>query len=93
MLGDLERKYPIGRDAIATREELRALGHEPMSPMQAIRAHCLDCCAGSANEVKLCAARCCPSWPFRLGRNPWREVSEAQREQGRKLAARRARNF
>ena len=26
-----------------TLDELRALGHQPMTPMQAIRAHCIDC--------------------------------------------------
>jgi hypothetical protein len=32
----------------------------------------------------------CPSWPFRTGKNPWREVSEGRREAGRRLAAQRA---
>jgi hypothetical protein len=40
-----------------TLDELRALGHQPMTPMQAIRAHCIDCAGGSASEVAKCAAR------------------------------------
>jgi hypothetical protein len=63
--------------------DLQALGHQPMSAQAALRAHCLDCCAGSAHEVSLCAATRCPSWPFRLGSSPWkapRQLSEAQRE-------------
>jgi hypothetical protein len=75
-----------------TLDELRALGHLPMTPMQAIRAHCIDCAGGSASEVAKCAARKCPSWPFRFGHNPWRPPpSEARlaamQERGRRLAA------
>jgi hypothetical protein len=84
--------YFIGRDPRGMSQgELQAMGHEPMSPMQAIRAKCLDCCAGSADEARKCVAMTCPSWPFRTGKNPWREVSEARREHGRRLAAQRAR--
>jgi hypothetical protein len=43
-----------------------------------------------ADEVRKCIVMTCPSWPFRTSRNPWREVSEAQREHGRRLAARMA---
>jgi hypothetical protein len=75
-----------------TPVELRAMGHEPMSAQEAIRAHCLDCCAGSADEVRKCLALSCPSWPFRMGRSPWkvkRQLSEAQlmalRERARAL--------
>ena len=63
--------YAIGRDPrMMTQAEIRALGHDPMSPMQAIRAHCLDCCGGAPAEVRACVAVRCPSWPFRMGRNP-----------------------
>jgi hypothetical protein len=30
----------------------------------------------------------CPSWPLRIGKNPWRSVSDARRETGRRRAAR-----
>jgi len=83
-------EYLIGRDPREmTREELEAMGHEPMSPLEAIRAKCLDC-AGSTHEVRCCVALACPSWPFRTGTNPWRTVSEGRREAGRRLAALRA---
>jgi hypothetical protein len=66
-----------------TADEIGALGHEPTGPLQAIRAKCLDCCAGSAHEVRCCVAVACPSWPFRTGKNPWRAPpSEAQRSHG-----------
>ena len=37
------------------------------SPLQAIRAKCLDCCLESSAEVKLCASsETCPLYPFRF---------------------------
>ena len=83
--------WSIGQDQRRmTQAELRQLGQEPMSATAAIRAHCIDCCGGSANEVRLCLALRCPSWPWRMGTNPWRSVSEGRRESGRRLAAQRA---
>ena len=75
-----------------TAAELGVVGHQAMSPMEAIRAKCLDCSGGSLQEVRLCAHVACPSWPFRMGKNPWRAPpSEAQREARRESAARMAR--
>ena len=83
----------VGRDPHQmTAEELIALGHSAMSPLKALRLRCIDCCAGSSLEVRLCTAASCPAWPFRLSRNPWRApASEERRQQGRELAARRPR--
>ena len=68
-----------------TQDELKEMGHEPMSPLQAIRAHCLDCCVYQENEVALCPAVDCPSWPFRMGTDPWRKpASEPRREAARR---------
>src|SRR5215475_8066936 len=36
--------------------ELAAVGHRPSSPLQAIYARCLDCCAGSADELRKCVS-------------------------------------
>lgn len=78
----------VGRDpALLSEQEFRALGHEPLSAIEAIRAHCLDCCVHSPSEVRNCTAVRCPSWPFRMGRSPWkakRQISEATKA---KLAA------
>lgn len=41
-----------------------------LTPMKAIRAKCLDCSAGSSNEVKLCQVTNCPLFPYRFGKNP-----------------------
>jgi hypothetical protein len=69
--------------------ELRALGHVPMTPLAALRLHCLDCCGGSADEVRKCMALTCPAWPFRMGANPWRApLSDAEKARRRNLLAR-----
>jgi hypothetical protein len=83
---ELRGQYTAGRDPRRmTPEELSVMGHEPMSPLQAIRARCLDCCAGQANEVAVCPVVECPAWPFRMGTNPWRKPpSEARREAARR---------
>ena len=58
---------------------------EIRNPVKAIRAKCLDCCCGQANEVKLCPCPDCPLYPFRFGTNPYRaprekrELTEAQK--------------
>lgn len=51
-------------------DDLRVLGH-PESPVQAIRAKCLDCSCGNAAEVRKCVCTGCPLWPFRMGHNPF----------------------
>ena len=74
-----------------TTEELEQLGHERISPLKALRLRCLDCCAGSAAEVRLCVSVTCPSWPFRMGRSPWRQpISDAARERLARSAFRTA---
>jgi len=80
----------IGRDPRAmSRGDLMALGHEPSSPLKALRARCLDCCGDNASEVRKCVATDCPAWPFRMRKNPWRApASEARRAAGRESAAR-----
>lgn len=40
------------------------------SPTRAIRAKCIDCCAGNKREVRMCALTSCPLHPFRFGKNP-----------------------
>jgi hypothetical protein len=49
-----------------------------LTPLQAIRQKCLWCCNGSANEIALCSAKACPSWPFRFGHKPSDEIIAEQ---------------
>ena len=41
-----------------------------MTPLQATRAKCLDCCCGQAKEVRFCVCPDCSLFPFRFGKNP-----------------------
>ena len=46
-------------------------GHEPKSPMKAIREKCLDCSGGQPSEIRRCEAVGCALWPFRAGKHPY----------------------
>jgi hypothetical protein len=82
-----EDGVPMGRDPrTMTHAELEAMGHHRMSRGEAIRAHCIDCCGGSWDEVRKCTAIKCPSWPFRMGNDPWREKRVLTTEQRQERA-------
>lgn len=57
-----------------------------ISPLKAIRKHCLDCGEGSANEVKLCPVTRCALYPFRFGKNPYRAKRELSEERKQAMA-------
>lgn len=44
-----------------------------LTPIKAIRSHCLDCMCGQATEVRLCPITDCSLWPYRMGHNPSRK--------------------
>ena len=54
-----------------------------MTPLKAIRAKCLDCVCGQAQEVRLCAITDCPLYEFRMGHNPNRKGIGGFRENGK----------
>lgn len=56
------------------------------TPMQAIRAKCLDCMCESSNEVAICPSRDCALYDFRFGKNPNIKLSDAERERRRQMA-------
>lgn len=39
-----------------------------LTPLRAIRAKCLDCCAGQVAEVRRCELANCPLYPYRFGK-------------------------
>ena len=41
-----------------------------LTPIKAIRAKCLDCCAGQRNEVRMCTVEKCALHEYRLGKRP-----------------------
>ena len=49
-----------------------------MTPVKAIRAKCLDCCAYDKGEVRLCPSTDCPLWPYRNGHRPKTGESTAE---------------
>ena len=61
-----------------TASVAKEAGHEPMSPMKAIRLKCLDCSVYQINEVRLCEATGCALWPFRAGRHPYTQSAMAR---------------
>ena len=56
------------------------------SPLKAIRAYCLGCSCGSANEVKLCPIARCELYPFRFGHNPNMYISDEEKQRRKDLA-------
>ena len=80
----------IGRDPRKVPLEILALYHREKNPLKALRARCLDCCCGQASEVRKCTAVACPSWPFRMGVNPFRERRTLSAEQKRAATERLA---
>jgi len=44
-----------------------------LSPVKAIKKHCLDCSGGSKKEMRECIIQDCPLYPFRIGKNPNRK--------------------
>ena len=41
-----------------------------ITPLRAIRLHCIDCCCGQIYEVRKCTAISCNLWGFRMGHSP-----------------------
>ena len=74
--GELIGKHPrdVPSDSLCLKFRVR-------NPLKAIRETCLDCCCGSASEVRKCVADDCPSWPFRMGINPFRKKRELSAQQ------------
>ena len=61
-----------------------------LSPIKAIRLHCLECLGNSSQEVERCSRPKCPLWSFRLGKHPTFKMSPAEKvrrsEHGKNMA-------
>lgn len=55
-----------------------------LTPIKAIRAKCLDCCAGQPKEIRLCSCEKCPLYPYRMGHRPKDDNLTAEMENGEK---------
>ena len=58
------------------------------NPVKAIREKCLDCSCGSTAEVKECTVEQCPLFPYRFGKNPFRQKREMTEEQKKAMGDR-----
>ena len=64
------------------------MSNEITNPVKAIRAFCMECSNGQTSEVKACPVYKCPLYPFRFGKNPYRQRREMTEEEKRVLADR-----
>lgn len=64
------------------------MANEIKNPVKAIRAFCLGCSGDSTAEVKSCPVVECPLFPFRMGKNPYRQRREMSEEEKRALVDR-----
>jgi hypothetical protein len=76
--GELIGKHP--RDVPS---DFLSLKFRAQNPLKAIREKCIDCCCGSAAEVRKCVAVDCALWPYRMGTNPFRKKRELSAKQKR----------
>lgn len=44
-----------------------------LTPIKAIKGHCLNCSGGSKKEVRECIITNCPLYSYRMGKNPNRK--------------------
>lgn len=47
-----------------------------LTPMQAIRQKCIDCCCGNKSEVRNCTAEKCSLFVYRMGHSPYRKKNK-----------------
>lgn len=51
-----------------------------LTPIQAIRKKCLDCCCYQYKEIRLCTVTKCSLYPYRMGKRPIKEVENNEVE-------------
>jgi hypothetical protein len=78
----------IGKHPSDVPSEILSLKFRAQNPLKAIRERCLDCCCGNSSEVRKCTAIDCPSWPFRMGTNPFRQKRSLSAKQKTELVER-----
>lgn len=57
------------------------MANEITNPVKAIRAFCMECSCGQTSEVQRCPMHECPLYPFRFGKNPYRQRREMTEEE------------
>lgn len=51
-----------------------------LTPIKAIRKHCINCCGDQIKEVKFCQVKDCALFPYRMGHRPPKEGSETEED-------------
>lgn len=51
---------------------------EYLTPMQAIRRKCLECCNGQKREIKECTVKTCPLYEFRISERHHRKDNSSK---------------
>lgn len=70
-------------------QEYEGITYQATTPTKAIRAKCLDCSGGSVSEVRKCAAKVCPLFPFRMGYNGFLKNRERMSDEEKRELAKR----
>ena len=78
---------PEGRQVCPSCES-KAESKVITNPVKAIRAYCMECSCGQTSEVSACPVTKCPLYPFRFGKNPYRQRREMTEEEKQVLADR-----
>lgn len=58
------------REELGRAKMLKEIASGKLTPLKAIKLHCLDCVCYDRNEVTKCGNVDCPLHEFRFGRNP-----------------------
>jgi hypothetical protein len=78
----------VGKIPSEVPTEILSLNHGEKNPLKALRARCLDCCCDQPSEVRKCISVECPSWPFRMGTNPFRQKRNLSTEHKQRMSER-----
>lgn len=62
-----------------------------MTPLEAIKEKCLDCCCGIKSEIDRCPVTKCALYEFRKGKNPYSKRGKNMTEEQKEAAAERMR--
>lgn len=58
------------RQSVLDEISRKSKAGDAMQALKRIRMKCLDCCCGSAHEVRMCPSDDCPLWALRFGHYP-----------------------
>jgi hypothetical protein len=77
----------------ATPDYIKKIWPRKRTPLRAIREMCWSCTCGQRNAIRDCPSTDCPIWPFRMGKNPYVQISveglEAKRQRAAEMNAAR----